>query len=160
MVQKVNASSALAVNKRLAVRPWPVRVSVLLLALEGAGLCVIGMAGSAWLNRAHFGPIDQWLPQAGDALVITGIFTPVGLGALLAASGMLWRVRVSWLLAMLVQAISLLVCLQLYFTARPGFIYPVMVCSIVTVLYLNSYEVRVAFQAEPPSAPVEALDEA
>ncbi len=142
------------------VRPWPVRVSVLLLVLEGAGLCVLGLANSAWLSWARFGPVAGLQPQATVALFITGIFTPVGLVALLAALGMLWRVRVSWLLAMLVQASSLLTSLQLYFTAKPGFIFPIMVCSIVTVLYLNSYEVRVVFQAEALAATVEGLDEA
>lgn len=142
------------------VRPWPVRVSVLLLVLEGAGLCVLSLANSAWLNWASLVPGAALRSQATDPLFITGIFTPVGLVALLAALGMLWRVRVSWLLAMLVQASSLLTSLQLYFTAKPGFIFPIMVCSIVTVLYLNSYEVRVVFQAEPLAATVEGLDEA
>lgn len=144
---------------RRTVRPWSVRVIVLLLLLEGIGLCGLGLFRGPWLNWIRLLGADG-SPQPGmTALIIIGIFTLAGLGALVAALGMLLRVRVSWLIAMLVQTVILLACLQLYFTVKPDFIYPVMVCSIATVLYLNSAEVRMAFHADSLAPRVETLDE-
>ena len=123
------------------------------------GLCGLGLLSRPWLNRNQLLGTDG-APQPGMApVVIIGIFTVAGVVALFAALGMFLRVRVSWLIAMLVQAVILLACLELYFTVKPGFIYPIMVCSIATVLYLNSSEVRMAFHAAPPVPPVEDLDE-
>jgi hypothetical protein len=56
---------------------------------------------------------------------------------------------------MIVQAVTLLACLLLYtewesiLYREPVFIYPVMLYCIVMALYLNSSDVRAAFQVKP-----------
>ena len=71
-----------------------------------------------------------------------------------AAFGLLLMFRMGWLLAMIVQSLTLLACLLLYaeweeiLSAEPLFIYPVMLYCIVMVLYLNSSDVRAAFHVK------------
>ncbi len=144
------------------VRPWPLRVIIVLLIVEGVALLGLSLGSSGWFSGAQLISNQGVFPRATDLLYLSGVFGPIGLAALMAALGLLIRLRFAWLLAMLVQASILLTCLQLYAQQRPQYIYPLMLCSIITVLYLNSLEVRVAFQAAPFSRAersLEALDE-
>jgi hypothetical protein len=79
------------------------------------------------------------------AVVTVLVFAPPAVLALLAALGFLFLLRAGWLLAMIVQGLSLLACLLLYSAWTPIFIYPVMLYCIVMALYLNSSDVRAAF---------------
>jgi hypothetical protein len=48
--------------------------------------------------------------------------------------------RIAWLMAMLVQGLSLLTALVLYFNQKPGYVYVIMLYSIFMVIYLNYFE--------------------
>ncbi len=97
-------------------------------------------------------------PQAINAAFIGGTFVPLAILGVLAALGLLLSLRAGWLLAMIVQIGILLVCLYLYVQQKPGFVYPIMLSGIILVLYLNSYDVRVRFDAGPASRQPEAPD--
>ncbi|MCG2769016.1 MAG: hypothetical protein ABIK79_09725 [Chloroflexota bacterium] len=79
------------------------------------------------------------------------LFMPLSLPALLAGIGLL-RLRPSaWTLAMLTQGLSLTMALVIYSRDKPIYIYPLMIYSIVAVLYLNYNDVQVAFRPKPRS---------
>jgi hypothetical protein len=140
---------------------WPVRANGLLLVLQAAGLGGIGAyevyrvdwqqveADLSLLPETLDLPETVVLPEtvegAEHAVVTVLVFAPPTVLALLAALGFLFLLRAGWLLAMIVQGLSLLACLLLYSAWTPIFIYPVMLYCIVMALYLNSSDVRAAF---------------
>jgi len=140
---------------------WPVRANGLLLVLQAAGLGGIGAyevyrvdwqqveADLSLLPETLDLPETLVLPEtvegAEHAVVTVLVFAPPTVLALLAALGFLFLLRAGWLLAMIVQGLSLLACLLLYSAWTPIFIYPVMLYCIVMALYLNSSDVRAAF---------------
>jgi hypothetical protein len=137
---------------------WPVRANGLLLVLQAAGL---GSIGAYEVYRVDWQQVEadlSLLPETLDlpetvegaehAVVTVLVFAPPMVLALLAALGFLFMLRAGWLLAMIVQGLSLLACLLLYSAWTPIFIYPVMLYCIVMALYLNSSDVRAAFHVE------------
>jgi len=71
---------------------------------------------------------------------------PLSLPALVAGIGLL-RLRPSaWTLAVLTEGLSLTMALVIYSRDKPIYIYPLMIYTIVTVLYLNYNDVQVAFR--------------
>jgi hypothetical protein len=144
-------------------RSWPVRANGLLLVLQAAGLAGI----SAYdIYQVDWQEIQQQIefeatlsPElteaAEQAFVVALILGLPTILAVLAALGFFLLFRVGWLLAMIVQALTLLACLLLYsewetvLYQEPVFIYPVMLYCILMVLYLNSSDVRAAFQVKP-----------
>jgi lysylphosphatidylglycerol synthetase-like protein (DUF2156 family) len=139
-----------------ATRTWPVRVNGLLLVLQAVGLAGVGayeVWRVDWRRLAEDATGTTGLPeleQAAERAIITAlIFGPPAVLALLAASGFLFMLRAGWLLAMIVQSLSLLACLLLYSAWTPYFVYPVMLYCILMALYLNSSAVRAAFQVRP-----------
>ena len=140
-------------------RSWPVRANALLLVLQAAGLGGIGaynVYGVEWQQVQQQLETDATLSQrltetVEQAVVIVLILGIPAALALLAAFGFLFLFRMGWLLAMIVQSLTLLACLLLYteweeiLYQEPVFVYPVMLYCIVMVLYLNSSDVRAAF---------------
>jgi hypothetical protein len=145
-------------------RSWPVRANALLLILQAAGLGGIA-AYTIWqvdwqqlVQQAETGAsVSPGLQDAAEqAVVFVLVLGPPAVLAILAAIGFLFLFRIGWLLAMMVQALTLLACLLLYtewntisFSEPPDFIYLVMLYCIVMALYLNSSDVRAAFQVKP-----------
>ncbi|MCA1730359.1 MAG: hypothetical protein LC751_13385 [Actinobacteria bacterium] len=145
--------------KLARTRSWPVRANALLLVLQAAGL---GGINAYYISQIDWQQVEQQIETDGSlspeiteavehAAVIAFTLGPPAVLAVLAALGFVFLFRVGWLLAMIVQAITLLSCLLLYSDWEPVlgwdpvFIYPVMLYCIVMVLYLNSSEVRAAF---------------
>jgi hypothetical protein len=142
---------------------WPVRANSLLLVLQAAGLGGIGAYSIYqidWQQVQQQAETDGTLsPELAEAIehaaVLVLTLGPPAVLALLAALGFLFLFRIGWLLAMTVQVFTLLACLLLYSDWEPVsgwvpvFIYPVMLYCIVMVLYLNSSDVRAAFQVRP-----------
>lgn len=140
-------------------RSWPVRANALLLVLQAAGLGGIGAYNVYrvdWQQGQQQLEADAMLSQGVNETVEQAVVIVLMLGipavlALLAALGFLFLFRIGWLLAMIVQSLTLLACLLLYteweeiLYREPLFIYPVMLYCIVMVLYLNSSDVRAAF---------------
>jgi hypothetical protein len=102
---------------------------------------------------------DAMTPGYIEAISLGAMFIPLALLALVAAVGFVFLFRIGWLLGSIAQGLILLACLNLYFQYKPVFVYPIMVYSIIMVLYLNSFEVRIAFQPHRASGDVEAANE-
>ena len=149
--------------KLARTRSWPVRANALLLVLQAAGLGGIGAYTVYQIDWQQVqqqvesdGSLSPELTEAVEHAAITVLtLGPPAVLALLAALGFLFLFRVGWLMAMMVQAITLLACLLIYsdwepvYGWLPIFIYPVMLYCIVMSLYLNSSEVRAAFHIKP-----------
>lgn len=145
--------------KLARTRSWPVRANGLLLVLQATGL---GAIGAYYVYQVDWQQVQQQAeaeetlsPETIEtiehvAIVVFTLGFPAIL-AILAALGFLFLLRLGWLLAMTVQALTLLSCLLIYSEWepvsdwKPFFIYPVMLYCIVMVLYLNSSDVRAAF---------------
>lgn len=131
------------VVRRIRARSWPVRAIGVLLVAQAASLCVPIFRQASlvvWSNVRMRGAVPEGLPEAGYVTVFFG--APAAL-AVLAALVFFVLYRRGWLLAMMVQSLTLLACLGLYFRDDPAYIYPIMVYSVLMVLFLNSSEVRV-----------------
>lgn len=145
-------------------RSWPVRATAVLLLLQAIGLggySVYRITRLDWSFLPQEAEIIQDVMTPGhiEAISLGAMFIPLALLALVAAVGFVFLFRIGWLLGAIAQGLILLACLNLYFQYRPIFIYPIMVYSIVMVLYLNSFEVRIAFQPRRASGDVEAANE-
>ncbi len=140
-----------------------------MLVLEAAGL---GGIGAYNVYQVDWQQVQQQAettaslsPELVEAIRQTAavvlLLGPPAVLALLAAFGFLFMLRVGWLLAMIVQALTLLACLLLYaeweelLPEEPMFVYPVMLYCIVMVLYLNSSDIRVAFHVRQRREPRE-----
>lgn len=145
--------------KHNAPRSWPIRVLGLLLLLQATALVGVSIVSGARINWQQVTGSAIPSPQVLDMFVLGGMFILCALLALAAAVGLFAGLRIGWLLAMLAQAIVLGGCLWLYISEGPGFIYPLMLSSVVIVLYLNSRDVRVAFHLQPLSEPMETASE-
>lgn len=77
-------------------------------------------------------------------LAVFGVFVAIAL----------FRLRGwAWLAAMSLQGIGLLAALYGYITGRPNYVG--MLSGILLVLYLNQYEVRIAFREQREDSPAE-----
>lgn len=142
-------------SNRSKKRPWPVTAVGLLLLLQAVGLFGLG--------AIHFGTVyllDLWAPTSAlsieelllgvvNKIVMSVVFIPLSLLTALAAAGFLRVRRNAWTNAMLLQGLTLLVALILYFTAKPFYVYTLMLYSIFMVLYLNYHDVQMAFRPKP-----------
>jgi hypothetical protein len=92
------------------------------------------------------------LTRSGDDLVAALGLLPAAVMAGVAAPLMIVARRGGWLLAMLAQALLLVVCLARYAADTEGvprFIFPVLAYAVLTVLYLNARHVRAAVYDRP-----------
>jgi magnesium-transporting ATPase (P-type) len=136
-------------------RPWSVTAVGLLLLLQAVGLFGLGA-----IHFAIVYLVDLWVPLSAlsaeelllgvvNQVVMSIIFIPLSLLAILAAIGFLRLWRNAWTNAMLLQGLTLLIALILYFTGKPFYVYILMLYSIFMVLYLNYYHVQMAFRPKP-----------
>jgi hypothetical protein len=135
-------------------RPWPVSVLSLLLLLQAGGFFDLGLfffTSGLGLTRSLI--MEALLVEPINTLAEGIVFIPLSLLALLAAIGFARLWRTAWLLAMLLQGLSLLTALVLYFYQQPGYVYFIMLYSIIMVIYLNYFEVYATFQ------PISILEE-
>ena len=82
---------------------------------------------------------------AADTITSGTFFVILAGVAAVAAIGCLFVRRFAWLLAMIVQTLTLLASLILYFVLEPVYTYVLMLYAVIMVLYLNSSYVREAF---------------
>jgi len=146
------------------VHAWQIRAISLLLLLQAAGLLAISLF--------LFSRVD-WEREWGDVTLSASafeiisfiiFFVPLAAVIIFTTIGFFFRWRVTWLMAMIEQGLSLFGCLTIYFTFESALnnsnlIYLMMVYSVVMVLYLNNNDVRITFQAKPTLADVEATGE-
>ena len=160
----VLANMSISVPLPAKSRSWPVRATAVLLLLQAIGLgsfSVYRITHPDWSFLPQQAEIIQDAMTLGyiEAILLVAMFIPLALLALVAAVGFVFLFRIGWLLGAIAQGLILVACLNLYFQYRPIFIYPIMVYSIIMVLYLNSFEVRIAFQHRRDSGDVEAAIE-
>lgn len=136
-------------------RPWPVTAVGLLLLLQAVVLFGIG----AFYFAAVY-LLDLWAPLSAlsieelflgvlDKTLMSTIFIPLSLLAVLAAISFLRLQRNAWTNAMLLQGLTLLIALLLYFSGKPWYVYILMLYSIFMVLYLNYHDVQMTFRSKP-----------
>ena len=122
----------------------PVRVIGLLLILEVIGL--VGLSAYEFAQVDWRGiRLDATPPRQVIEVLTFAFFVPSAVLTLLSALSFLLLRRKGWLLAAIGQGLSVAVCLWLYSTLRPWYIYPVMAFCVLMVLYLNSRDVRMTF---------------
>jgi hypothetical protein len=129
----------------------------LFLMIETAGLAAMGFL--QWVARKGTVPLPAGLMRLLDEpslswmidLPLGVIFLPLAALALVATLGF-WRLwTTGWILAMSVQALSLLITLIFYFrNASGGYIYLVMMYCIGMVAYLNHSDVKRVFHSPEP----------
>ena len=123
-------------------RSWPVKMLTWLLFLQGIGLLLIGLFHVDLRSSLQEILVDSSFYASLPALAIL---------ALIAAAGFLRPRPGAWVMAMLVQGLSLLLTLLFYFRYHSDdlFLYAIMVYSIIMVLYLNYAQVPVIFRGHP-----------
>lgn len=117
-----------------------------MLLLEVAGLAGLGayeLSQVDW-RQVNFENLSQPMTRALGLL----LFVPPGILAVISALSFLLLRRRGWLLAAISQGAILAVCLWLYSTLQPLYVYPVMIYGILLALYLNSRDVRIVFHLE------------
>jgi hypothetical protein len=114
----------------------------------------------AWLATLVESVDEELLVRATEGRFVSVglIFVTLSVAAILAGFGLLRLRRSAWISAMLAQGLSLLIALILYFTSKPLYVYAMMLCGILVVLYLNYYDVRVAFQPGPKPVEKSGVD--
>lgn len=133
--------------EELGMSRWPVTAVGVLLLLQAVGLSVVGASNFSALR------FEAPIPLNGPEGAIVGSgFLFLTFLALLAAVGFLRLWSGAWLVAMLLQGLSLVMALLLYLYLQeiPGYLYAAMLYYILVVLYLNSQDVRTVFQQKPP----------
>ena len=139
-------------------RTWSIRLITILLAIQAGFIAYLSLdqlAEQQWQIVNGQPVIDEETLTADQLLALETaiLFIPLTLYAGVAALSFFFLLRIGWLLALMMQSLTLAACLMLYFREGPSFIYVVMLYAILMVLYLNSFEVRVLFDS--PAAPPE-----
>jgi hypothetical protein len=133
--------------RRPAKRTGLITVLGLLLLIQGLGFFFIGGLHTIIIE------ID-WQLNHQDYLINIplglrgGAFIGLGVLALLASVGFLRMWYSAWPNAVMVQGLSLLLALMLYFYEKPFYIYTIMFYDVVMVIYLNYSEVTAALLSE------------
>ena len=129
-------------------RPWPVRVSTLLLFLEALGLIGLSVYSYDAAVLQQDSDILELILIIFSGLTRTIAFGALGLLACAAGFGFLGLWRTGWPTAMLLQGLCLLVSLGLHLRSAPPYIFGLMGYCILMVIYLHHPEVQQAFQTK------------
>jgi len=121
-----------------------------LLLLQAAALLAGGGLHMLPLSRQWPLAPEAWQAQGLD-LVTSVIFGLLALSALMAAVSFFRVARGARLYGLLVQGLSLLMALYLYFRGKPPHAYVMMLYGVVMVVYLHQGDVQAAFR--PRSEP-------
>jgi hypothetical protein len=122
----------------------PIRVIGGLLVLEVIGLTVLSAYEFTQVDWRSV-RLDATPPQQVIEVLAFALFLPSAVLTLLSALSFLLLRRKGWLLAAIGQGLSVAVCLWLYSTLQPWYVYPIMAYCVLMVLYLNSRDVRMTF---------------
>jgi hypothetical protein len=122
----------------------PIRVIGGLLVLEVIGLAVLSAYEFTQVDWRSV-RLDATPPQQVIEVLAFALFLPSAVLTLLSALSFLLLRRKGWLLAAIGQGLSVAVCLWLYSTLQPWYVYPIMAYCVLMVLYLNSRDVRMTF---------------
>jgi hypothetical protein len=137
-----------------APNSWPIRAISVLLVIQA----LLTAAVSAYfLNQFDWErELADVMPsvEALASALFAGALFPLALALLLVAVAFFWQWRNAWLLAMLLEALILSICLWVYFFSNSHlqdspWLYLVLAPCIVIVPYLNTADVRTAFLTRP-----------
>jgi hypothetical protein len=129
-------------------RPWPVRVSTILLFVQALGLIGLSIYSyDAAVLQQDSDFLHLVLTIFSD-LTRTIAFGALGLLAFVAGFGFLGLWRTGWPTAILLQGLCLLASLGLYLRNAPPYIFELMGYCIFMVIYLHHPEVQQAFQTK------------
>ena len=133
-------------------RPWAVTALAWLLLLQAVGLTSLAaLAIGSFTARLPLPPdwfvLPQLAPLRGLACAL------IALLAVAAAFGFFRVAPGAWVNAVLVQGLTLLTALLLYFRERPGYVYLLMLYGLFMVLYLHQADVQAAFRRDLQPAP-------
>ena len=126
-------------------RLWPVRVIGLLLLLQGLLFLTIAIRGGLHVNWQRELIEDALSAQLFHALSTTGFLVPLAALAFLAAVGFFLIRPGGWLLAMIVQGLTLFSGLVLHFRRGVPHAYVLLATGVILVFYINSLRVRAVF---------------
>jgi hypothetical protein len=135
------APSAPTEEAQNRIRPWPVTALGLFLLLQTAGLLALA-AFDLLASEIMSGALS-----AGESSLLGALYLLLAILALISALGFFRLWLNSWLTAMLLEGLCLIVALILYFQGRPDYTFGLMAYAVFMVVYLNHYEVRDAFHA-------------
>lgn len=129
-------------------RRWTTRVIALLLAGQAFILLAIIWVTVSQLNWAQQFRYVMLSMTVMDTILLGGLLLPMAIFNGFTAMGLWLGQRTAWLRAMTSQGILLIFCLSSYVADRgERFIFMLMLTCIVLVLYLNTYDVRLAFNS-------------
>ena len=132
-------------------RRWTMRVIALLLSAQAAILVAIIWVTVSSLNWALQFRYVFLSMTVMDTLLLGGLLLPMAVFNVFTSMGLWLGQRSAWLRAMTAQGILLIFCLSSYVANRgERFIYLLMLTCIIMVLYLNTYDVRLAFTSREP----------
>lgn len=132
-------------------RRWTMRVIALLLSAQAAILVAIIWVTVSSLNWALQFRLVFLSMTVMDTLLLGGLLLPMAVFNVFTSMGLWLGQRSAWLRAMTAQGILLIFCLSSYVANRgERFIYLLMLTCIIMVLYLNTYDVRLAFTSREP----------
>jgi len=147
----VNSSSVQSAQiKKEDLNLWPIRSISLLLIVQAVGLLsynIYQIAQFEWEQEIYDVSFSTEFLYAGT---IALIFAPIAIMLFFVALGFSYRRPVAWLAAMMLQGLILLSCLIFYFLPDDKYshdwIYPIMLYTILMVLYINARDIRLIFQ--------------
>lgn len=124
-------------------RPWPVFAVAGMLAAQMVGYIVLGLSLIVEVQGMN---VDDIVAEDGASglLLIVASLVLVG-AAFFGLLTVLRRWRSGWLNALLVQTLSLVLGLVLYFGDRPYFTYIILAAAVLATFYLISPAVQAAF---------------
>jgi hypothetical protein len=133
----------------LKKRPGAVTGAGILIFLQAAIICLLGIVHLAAIYYPENQFLATWFPGETRRIVLSAILIPLSLLMSLAAIGLFRLARYSWLLAIFCQGVSLGLALSFYFYDKPWFAYILMVNGLGMVLYLNYHDTQAPFQPVP-----------
>jgi uncharacterized membrane protein (DUF2068 family) len=119
-----------------------------LLLLQGLILTIVPGLGLSLLAAETMQPDSEDLAQLTELVTMNDILTllsllVIGIFGFVSSTGILRLRPWGWLMAMLVQGISLIVCLIDYVQGEPNYVW--MLFSVVVVFYLNLRDIQQIF---------------
>ncbi|MEZ4859998.1 MAG: hypothetical protein R3C14_01765 [Caldilineaceae bacterium] len=132
---------------------WPLRIIGLLLLIQASSVLALSLFFSRQIDWQRELADSILSIAALDIIAWDIVVAPLIILLIITAIGFFFQRAFAWLFAMTLQGVMLLGCLSIYFLTNSylrnsHFIYLTMVYCIMMVLYLNSSDVRIAFQVK------------
>jgi hypothetical protein len=146
-----------------APNPWPIRAITVLLIVQALTTTAVNLYFLYQIDWQYEMAYAALSVEATESALFAGVLLPLSTITIAVAIAFFFQRRIAWLFAMLCEALILCTCLWVYFFTwswlrESAWLYIVMAPCIVIVLYLNTYDVRTAFLARPPTP--DPLDQA